>query len=388
MEACLNGGINIFTEIKKMRGKPNTFPNKIDNKSDPASIANHFQDIYKELYNSVPSEIKVLDILKEVNEEISERDLDEVDFVDKALIKEAIGNLKRGKSDVESNFASDAFINASDEISEPIAMLIKTFLIHGYIPIFLLICSLVPLVKDKLGDINSSENYRAIAISSLFLKIFDWIILILYGEKLKASDLQFGFSADNSTTMCTWIATEVISYFIRNNKSVYCCLLDLKKAFDKVEFALLFRKLRQRKFPNIFLRLLIFIYIHQSCRVKWNSVYSEEFEVKNGVRQGAVLSPTLFSLYSDNLLILLEKSGFGCHVNNYYYGSSAYADDIVLLSPTRNGLQNMFSICVKYFKEHKITISTNIDVKKARQNASFSLILKQQVSLRCKFLMC
>jgi len=69
-------------------------------------------------------------------------------------------------------------------------------------------------------------------------------------------------------------------------------LLDLKKAFDKVEFGMLFKKIRKREFPSIFLRLLIFIYVNQSCKVKWDSIFSEKFKVKNGVRQGAVLTPT------------------------------------------------------------------------------------------------
>ena len=154
--------------------------------------------------------------------------------------------------------------------------------------------------------------------------------------------------------MCTWIATEVISYYVRNKTSVYCCLLDLKKAFDKVEFAKLFSKLIDLKISMIFLRLLIFIYLEQSCRVRWSSMLSGSFSVKKGVRQGAVLSPTLFSLYMNKLLIQLEQSGVGCHVGNYYYGSSAYADDLLLLSPSRNGLQKMFTICENYFNEHCI----------------------------------
>ena len=302
---------------------------------------------------------------------VADGDLYLVEAIDKSLIKEAISKLKKGKSEVDHDFGSDAFINGSENISEPISFLIRTFLIHGFVPIFLLICSLVPLVKDKLGDLNSSENYRAIAISSLLLKILDWVILLLHGDKIQASDLQFGFSINNSTTMCTWIATEVISYYARNNKSVYCCLLDLKKAFDCVEFGKLFEKMKNDKFPQKFLRILIFIYIKQSCRVKWNSKFSEAFKVKNGVRQGAVLSPSLFSLYIDALLIQLEKSGFGCHVNNYFYGCSAYADDIIHLSPTRNGLQNMFNMCVAYFEEHKITISTNVDIKKSKTKCIF-----------------
>ena len=120
--------------------------------------------------------------------------------------------------------------------------------------------------------------------------------------------------------------------------------------------------------------------MNQSCKVKWESIFSEEFKVKNGVRQGAVLSPTLFSLYIDDLLILLESSGFGCHIKNYYYGSSAYADDIVLMSPSRNGLQVMLDICVEYFNEHEIIISTNENIEKSKTKCIFFSHTKSDVN--------
>ena len=100
--------------------------------------------------------------------------------------------------------------------------------------------------------------------------------------------------------------------------------------------------------------------------MRWGETLSDEFLVKNGVRQGAVLSPSLFSLYIDSLLTKLQSSGYGCFVNNHFYGCSAYADDIVLLSPSTNALQSMFDICVKYFEEHKITISTNVIIEKSK----------------------
>ena len=76
--------------------------------------------------------------------------------------------------------------------------------------------------------------------------------------------------------------------------------------------------------------------------------------------------PCMFSLYMNSLLIQLEYSGLGCHIGNHYYGSSAYADDVLLLSPTRNGLQKMFSLCEKYFDEHCILINTNVDFQKSK----------------------
>ena len=65
-------------------------------------------------------------------------------------------------------------------------------------------CTLVPLRKDNLGDITSSDNYRAIAGGSLLLKLLDTIILMLEGEKLGCDKLQFGYPADTSSSMCSW----------------------------------------------------------------------------------------------------------------------------------------------------------------------------------------
>ena len=59
--------------------------------------------------------------------------------------------------------------------------------------LFILVCSLLPLLKDNLGDITSSDNYRAIAAGSQLLKLLDIVILILEGDKLKCDKLQFGF---------------------------------------------------------------------------------------------------------------------------------------------------------------------------------------------------
>ena len=105
-----------------------------------------------------------------------------------------------------------------------IAFIFKTFLIHGHISMFLLLCALVPIVKDQQGDKTSSSNYRAIAISSIIMKIFDHILLLLFGDKLAPSYYQFGFFKKCSTTLCSFVVTECVRYFTNRKTAVYCCL--------------------------------------------------------------------------------------------------------------------------------------------------------------------
>ena len=72
-----------------------------------------------------------------------------------------------------------------------VTTLFKWFLATGKIPAFLILCTLVPIVKDNLDDIAISDNYRAIAIGGFILKWFDWLILILNSDKLTTDELWF-----------------------------------------------------------------------------------------------------------------------------------------------------------------------------------------------------
>ena len=87
---------------------------------------------------------------------------------------------------------------------------------HGHVTNILMLAAVISLIKDKLGDHSSSNNYRPIATRSLILKVLDWVIIILYVDKLAFDDLQFSYQANCSTNMCTWMVVETIDYFSRN----------------------------------------------------------------------------------------------------------------------------------------------------------------------------
>ena len=91
---------------------------------------------------------------------------------------------------------------------------------------------------------------------------------------------------------------EVAGHFLRNGTNIITCLLDCSKAFDKCQFDVLFNKLLERNLPPIVIRMLIYIYEEQEGCVKLVGLRSASFRLTNGTRQGSVLSPTLFSVYT------------------------------------------------------------------------------------------
>ena len=88
--------------------------------------------------------------------------------------------------------------------------------------------------------------------------------------------------------------------------------------------------------------------------------------VRNGVRQGGILSPNLFNLYTKDLLQELMKSKYGCSINGYYYGVLVYSDDVILLAPCRDAIENMLKITQTYADEHNIIFSTNEVAEKSK----------------------
>ena len=214
-----------------MRNSATTVANSIDGKCE--YIPNHFAGIYKDLYNSANDDNDLLDVQHALNKDIHSINMEDALKITPTVIADAVMHLKEEKSDPIFEFSSDCIKNAPFIFYKHLATFFKTSLIHGYISSVLLLATLVPLLKDKLGDICDSNNYRSITISSL--KVFDWVIILLYGDKLNLDQLQFSYQPNISTNMCTWMAIETIEFFTRNGSEVYVCAMDMSKAFDRVK---------------------------------------------------------------------------------------------------------------------------------------------------------
>ena len=150
-------------------------------------------------------------------------------------VKEAACRMKPNKSDVSEGYTSDALLNGPDILFEHLALVIRSFLLHGTVTKCLLACAFLPLLKPRKDPVKT-DSYRAIAGSSLILKLIDNVILLLWGDLLGSDSLQFGFKAKVSTTQCTWLVSEVSSHYLRSGTPVITTLLDCYKALDKCQF--------------------------------------------------------------------------------------------------------------------------------------------------------
>ena len=160
-----------------------------------------------------------------------------------------------------------------------------------------------------------------------------------------SDDLQFGFKSHLGCSNAIFLLRRVISHFTDRQSNVYIASLDASKAFDRVNHYKLFSTLIKLNLPEFFIDTIINWYSRLSVNIRWCDSYSTSLRILSGVRQGGVLSPTLFNIYIDPMIKTLRKSDIGCHMYNMFAGCIMYADDLVLLSASVFDLQNMIDIC-------------------------------------------
>lgn len=360
-ESVLNGkNRDLWLEVKKINGIKSAPASTIDGQSSPDNIASIFADKYQDLYNSVPYNVKDMsDIRNELTKRISTVGFSEDYHVSQDDVSAAIRGLKPNKNDGGRGLSTNHFKHGSSELARHTAYLFTGLLTHGSVIDDFRACSIVPIPKAKNTNLTDSENYRGIALSSVFGRIFDLIVLHRYSDELTSCDLQFGFKKNRSTAMCSMIAKEVIAHYVNSNSNVHCVFLDSSKAFDKVEYCKLFNLLLDRHIPPHVIRVLLNMYTGQQVKILWNGVCSNTFPALNGVKQGAIISPILFCVYLDTLLLELKRAGIGCHIGHLFAAVLAYADDVLLLAPTARAMRTMLAICDRFATEFNVTFNAN-----------------------------
>ncbi len=101
------------------------------------------------------------------------------------------------------------------------------------------------------------------------------------------------------------------------------------------------------------------MYLISTAVVSWNGVNSHYFKLCNGVKQGGVMSPLLFSVYLNPLMQDLNRSKLGCYMGAICCNAFAYADDIVILRPTCDALRKMVRICEQYAIQFNLSFNPN-----------------------------
>ena len=193
--------------------------------------------------------------------------------------------------------------------------------------------------------------------SSVFLKLFENCLLLKMEPYITINDRQHGFRKNYSTSTACYILKETVLNYTRYNSNVYSCFIDFSKAFDLVNHDILINKLSEMGIPQCFINVIKFWYCNQLVKVKYGDSFSNEWRLNNGVRQGGVLSGLFFSIYINSLIDKIAESNIGCMLGIVKANIIVYADDIVLLAPSKSALQSLVDICLE--KSNELELSFN-----------------------------
>ena len=272
-------------------------------------------------------------------------------------VLDAAFSLKKGKCADDSKISAEHIFNAPLSLFDRLQQLFNAMLLHSVVPSQFRLGTIIPIVKDRQGDLGDLNNYRGVTIAPILSKVFEHTLQIIFSDFLTTSVYQFGFKRKSSTSHALFVLKETINYYTAHGSSIYCSFLDASKAFDRLVHTGLFLKLLERRTPLIFVSIIMAWYSDLSCRVRWGDTMSEWFSILAGVRQGGILSPTFYSIYVDDLVQILSKMGVGCHVKDLFLSILLYADDMCLMSPSLKGLQRLLLMTESYCEEWDICLN-------------------------------
>ena len=388
-----NRSRDMWNEVCKVSSKKTMTASRIDGTDGDAAIADVFASKAEELFNSVSYDReKMITLLQGLDDDIEQKCVQTADCyhphsISVADVEQALKCLKQGKKDGTCEFGSDFLLNATPSLHTHLSLLFKVIFQHGVFPEEFCMSTVLPLPKNKKKALTCSDNYRSIALGSIIGKLFDIVLLRGSASVLNCSDWQYGFREDHSTTQCTFVLNETVQYYLNGNSSVHVMLLDASKAFDRVEYTKLFAVLRSKGLCPMVSRILAKMYQNQTLRVKWNAAFSRNIPVSNGVKQGGVISPVLFTNYIDELLQRLKQSRYGCYIGSVFCGGFGYADDVALLAPTRVALKAMLQICDQFASEYDILFNAEkskyLLFNPNRKVSNSSINWKDQVMTAC-----
>ena len=155
------------------------------------------------------------------------------------------------------------------------------------------------------------------------------------------------------------VVNELIKHADRAKSSMYVMSIDLRDAFGSVSHDLIAHTLRAKGFSEDLVTMIMDSYQGATTRYV-NGETSQPIFLNRGVRQGCPLAPTLFNLCVEGLLEKLTKQeADGFEVGNKRITVQAYADDILLISDTEQGLKNLASTLERFCAATNLTI--NVD---------------------------
>ena len=290
----------------------------------------------------------------------------------------AAKKLKNNKSPFSDKLKNEMIKSSLNQLMPVYLKLFNTVLRSGTMPQTWCNGLITPIFKS--GTKSDPSNYRGICVSSCLGKLFCSILNQRLLEHVQSLEIlhksQIGFLANNRTADHVFTLRTIIDKYVNCHQTkVYACFVDFRKAFDSVWHDGLLYKLLQINVRGNFYNLIKSLYSNSTSSIKIGNNRTRPFRYARGVRQGCILSPLLFNLYVNDLAFSFNNVLSDPFIlpNGTKLNSLFYADDLIILSRSKLGLQNCLNKLSSYCNSWMLSINpkkTKIMIFQRREKRS------------------
>ena len=273
-----------------------------------------------------------------------------VDLLDEEIspteVRIAIRALKNGKAPGWDGLPTE-FYKCSEAMFSPALARLFNFLYENSLYPKAWSLSIIQPIFKKKGALNEPDNWRGVAllpsISKIYTKVLCSRLKKWITENDKICENQAGFRTGYSTVDNSFVLRTLIdSALARKGRRLYCCFVDLRKAFDSVSRMALWYKLWEIGVSGKLIKTLRQIYSQSRFAIKISQTSrSKDVASRTGVLQGCHFSPLLFIIFINDLIKFLPTDSGTPVVGDQYIQALLFADDLVLCSHTVDGLQQL-----------------------------------------------
>ena len=210
----------------------------------------------------------------------------------------------------------------------------------GHIPEDLKKSTFLPIPKKAKAV--SCSDYRTISLMSHITKVLLKVILQRNKTKIdvEISETQSGFRKGRGTREGIFNLRTINERYLEKGKDVYVCFIDYEKAFDRVNHEKLCEVLKSTGIDGKDIRIIARLYWEQLAVVRTEKGNSKNIKIKRGTRQGCVLSPYLFNLFTEMIFRSLDPE-LGVSIGGRKVSNLRYADDTALTAESGPELQRI-----------------------------------------------
>ena len=279
-------------------------------------------------------------------------------------VTKIVRKLKCGKSAGWDTIPNSFLINSPDLLLEWLTVLYNKIKSGGIMP--------RGWNKGRITLIHKSGlrehlfNYRPITVIISLSGIFSKLLNSRLSEVVESHNLlgeeQNGFRRERGMADNSFILDSVLWKAKSTKQSIHLCYIDISKAYDSINRSILWSKLSSMGFKGAFLKSLQALYTGDSVDTVVNGISTRPIFLRRGLRQGCSLSPLLFALYISQIGCDLTTSSIGFKLGGMTVSGLLFADDIVLVSMSLDGLRQLINIV----KNHCDVLKLEISVQKSK----------------------